>query len=65
MNWWGTEPVGIGRTVVRAEVPETEVVRYAIDLRSLSHGSGSFTRRFVRYDAMPAHLAAKVVAGAQ
>ena len=59
----GTEPVGIGRTVVRAEVPETEVVRYAIDLRSLSHGSGSFTRCFVRYDAMPAHLAAKVVAG--
>ncbi len=60
----GTEPVGIGRTVVRAEVPETEVVRYAVDLRSLSHGSGSFTRRFVRYDPMPAHLASKVVAAA-
>ena len=57
----GTEPVGVGRTVIRAEVPETEVVRYAIDLRSLSHGSGSFSRRFARYEPMPAHLASKVV----
>ncbi|HVE63570.1 MAG TPA: elongation factor G-like protein EF-G2 [Mycobacteriales bacterium] len=60
----GTEPVGIGRTVVRAEVPEAEVLRYAVDLRSLSHGSGSFTRSFLRYDPMPAHLAAKVIAAA-
>ena len=58
----GTEPVGIGRTMVRAEVPETEVVRYAIDLRSLSHGSGSFSRRFARYEPMPPNLSAKVVA---
>ncbi|HVF19643.1 MAG TPA: elongation factor G-like protein EF-G2 [Mycobacteriales bacterium] len=57
----GTEPVGIGRTLVRAEVPETEVVRYAIDLRSLSHGSGTFSRRFARYEPMPAHLASKVI----
>ncbi len=57
----GTEPVGIGRTLVRAEVPETEVIRYAIDLRSLSHGSGTFSRRFARYEPMPAQLAAKVI----
>ncbi len=57
----GTEPVGIGRTLVHAEVPETEVVRYAIDLRSLSHGSGSFSRTFARHEPMPSHLAAKVV----
>jgi len=60
----GTEPVGTGRTLVRAEVPETEVVRYAIDLRSLSHGSGSFSRRFARYEPMPSHLASKVITAA-
>jgi elongation factor G len=59
----GTEPVGSGgRTLIRAEVPETEVVRYAIDLRSLSHGTGSFTRSYVRHEPMPANLAQKVLA---
>ncbi len=59
----GTEPVGSGRTLVRAEVPQTEVTRYAIDLRSLTHGAGTFTRTFLRYEPMPPNLAAKVTAG--
>jgi elongation factor G len=59
----GTEPVGSGgRTLVHAEVPETEVVRYAIDLRSLTHGTGSFTRTYLRHEPMPANLAQKVLA---
>jgi elongation factor G len=58
----GTEPVGTGRTLVRAEVPEVELTRYAIDLRSLSHGTGTFTRRYLRHEAMPSHLAAKELA---
>jgi elongation factor G len=37
-----------------------ELTRYAIDLRSLSHGAGSFTRSFTRYEPMPEHAAAKV-----
>ncbi|HWC35970.1 MAG TPA: elongation factor G-like protein EF-G2 [Mycobacteriales bacterium] len=57
----GTEPVGTGRTLVRAEVPEIEVTRYAIDLRSLSHGTGTFTRHHLRYEPMPSHLASKVI----
>jgi len=61
----GTEPVGTGRTLVRAEVPQTELGRYAIDLRSLSQGTGTFTRKFLRYEAMPAHLAAKLQEGAE
>ncbi len=56
----GTEPVGRGRTMIKAEVPQTEIVRYAIDLRSMSHGTGTFTRQFRRYEPMPAHLMAKV-----
>jgi elongation factor G len=58
----GTEPVGVGRTLVRAEVPQVEVTRYAIDLRSLSQGTGTFTRQNLRYEPMPSHLAAKVIA---
>ena len=57
----GTEPAGTeGHTVVRAEVPQHELARYPIDLRSVSHGSGSFTREFVRYDYMPAALAREI-----
>jgi elongation factor G len=60
----GTENVGEDRTLVRAEIPEVELTRYAIDLRSLSHGAGSFTRSFARYEPMPESAAAKVKASA-
>ncbi|HVA59766.1 MAG TPA: elongation factor G-like protein EF-G2 [Mycobacteriales bacterium] len=58
----GTEPLGPGRTLIRAEVPEIEVTRYAVDLRSISHGTGTFTRHYLRYEPMPQHVAAKVLA---
>jgi elongation factor G len=58
----GTEPVGTGRTLVRAEVPQVEITRYAVDLRSLSHGTGVFTRHNLRYEPMPPQLASKVMA---
>jgi elongation factor G len=56
----GTEPVTGGRTLVKAEVPELEITRYAIDLRSMSHGTGSFSRAYLRYEPLPSHLAEKV-----
>ena len=56
----GTTPVGIGRTQIRAEVPELEITRYSIDLRSVSHGTGSFARGYLRHEPLPSHLAAKV-----
>ncbi|GLF96356.1 elongation factor G-like protein EF-G2 [Streptomyces yaizuensis] len=56
----GTEQAPGGRTVVRAEVPEIEISRYAIDLRSLSHGAGRFGRAYARHEPMPAHVAEKV-----
>jgi elongation factor G len=57
----GTDPVGTGRTLVRATAPEAEVVRYAIDLRSMTRGRGSFARRFSHYEELPPHMAAKVI----
>ncbi|GIF53634.1 translation elongation factor 2 (EF-2/EF-G) [Asanoa ferruginea] len=58
----GTEPdqVGVERTLVRAEVPATELVRYAVELRSMTSGAGTFARTFARYEPMPSHLAEAV-----
>ncbi|MFD7325481.1 elongation factor G-like protein EF-G2 [Streptomyces sp. NPDC059875] len=56
----GTEQAGPGRTLVRAEVPEIEIGRYAVDLRSVSHGTGRFDRTYARHEAMPPHLADKI-----
>ena len=53
----GTESVGGERSVVNAEVPETELVRYAVDLRSITAGTGRFSRQFARYDLVPANVA--------
>jgi elongation factor G len=58
----GTEPVPGGRTLVKAEIPQLELIRYAIDLRSISQGTGSFSRSYLRYEPLPSHLADKVVA---
>ncbi|WBB70921.1 elongation factor G-like protein EF-G2 [Micromonospora sp. WMMD812] len=58
----GTEPDpdGEGRTLVHAEVPATELLRYAVELRSMTAGTGTFRRTFVRYDPMPTHLADQI-----
>jgi len=58
----GTEPdlAGSERTLVRAEVPATELVRYSVELRSMTSGAGTFRRTFVRYEPMPAHLADQI-----
>ncbi|HEY8983825.1 MAG TPA: elongation factor G-like protein EF-G2 [Streptomyces sp.] len=56
----GTEQTSAGRTLIRAEVPEIEIGRYAVDLRSLSHGTARFDRVYARHEPMPAHVAEKV-----
>ncbi|MEU6552642.1 elongation factor G-like protein EF-G2 [Streptomyces sp. NPDC046915] len=56
----GTEQVGTGRTLVRAEVPEIEIGRYAVDLRSLSHGTARFSRAYARHEPMPPQIAERV-----
>ncbi|MFZ0376207.1 MAG: elongation factor G [Solirubrobacteraceae bacterium] len=57
----GMEPVGAGMTEVKAEVPMSEVLSYAPDLRSITGGQGEFTMEFLRYEEVPGHLAGKVV----
>lgn len=43
----------VAHTIITAEVPQTELLRYAIDLRAATHGAGTFTRTFARYEPMP------------
>jgi elongation factor G len=58
----GTTSIGNGRTRVAAEVPAIELTRYATDLRSLGHGTGVFTRGYVRHAPMPQHQVEKLLA---
>jgi elongation factor G len=58
----GSESIGNGRSLIKAEVPEVEITRYAVDLRSLSHGTGTFSRSYVRHEPMPSQLAQKLQA---
>ncbi|HET9141737.1 elongation factor G-like protein EF-G2 [Actinophytocola sp.] len=59
----GTEAdAAAGYSKVRAEVPATALLRYAIDLRSMTSGSATFTRSFVRFDPLPDSLAASALA---
>jgi elongation factor G len=55
----GTEAVG-GMTEVKAEVPMSEMLTYAPDLRAITGGQGEYTLEFLRYEEIPAHLAQKV-----
>ena len=56
----GMEQVG-GRQRINALVPQAEVARYVIDLRSMTGGRGAFTMTFSHYEEMPQHLAQKVI----
>ncbi len=56
----GTEPDG-GVQIVRALVPESEMLKFALDLRSITQGRGTFTMKLSHYDEMPAHLARSLI----
>jgi elongation factor G len=58
----GMESAGAGKQQIRALVPQAEMTRYAIDLRSMTHGRGVFSMKFDHYDEVPPHVAEKVIA---
>ena len=61
----GMESAGGGKQRVKALVPQAEVARYSIDLRSMTGGRAAFTMQFSHYEEMPSHLADKIIAEAQ
>jgi elongation factor G len=48
-------------TSIEASVPQSEMLRYATDLRSMTQGRGTYTMRVSHYDPVPAHLQARIV----
>jgi elongation factor G len=61
----GSASVGGGEVEITAHVPTSEVLRYAIDLRSMTGGRGRFTMTQSHYDPVPTHLVDKIVAAAK
>ncbi|KTB48847.1 elongation factor G [Dehalogenimonas alkenigignens] len=57
----GMNPDG-DRTIIEAMAPLAEVQRYAVNLKSLTQGRGSFTMKFDHYQQVPANLTQKLVA---
>ena len=61
----GMEPQAKGMQLVVAEVPQAEMFKYAIDLRSMTQAKGNFTMEFTRYEEVPQMISEKVVEAAK
>ena len=57
----GMNPEGNGTTIIEAEVPQSEMLKYATDLRSITQGRGSYTLEFDHYEEVPNHMLDRVV----
>jgi len=57
----GMEPAGKGETTITAEVPVREMHDFAMYLRQVTRGMGSFTMEFLRYEPLPANLLSEVI----
>jgi elongation factor G len=51
-----------GFNIIQAQAPQAEIQRYAIDLRSITQGRGTFTTVFDHYEEVPAQITQKIVA---
>jgi elongation factor G len=60
----GMEPVGM-MTEIKAEVPMSEMLTYAPDLRAITGGQGDYTMEFLRYEEVPHHIAQQVISAAR
>ena len=61
----GMNPAEDGQQLVEAEIPMSEVADYAITLRSMTQGRGSFSVKFERYEPVPAEVQEKIIAEAK
>ena len=51
-----------GNNVIEAQSPLAEVLRYAIDLNSITQGKGTLSMEFSHYEEVPAHISQKIIA---
>jgi len=57
----GIESLGNGRQLIRANVPMSEMTRYALELRSITRGRGRFRTRFSHYEEAPPNVAQPLI----
>ncbi len=61
----GQNPIGGGILEIKAQVPQAELLRYAIDLKALTSGTGSFEVEFSHYSPISGRLSEDVIKAAQ
>ncbi|MFA6867195.1 MAG: elongation factor G [Clostridia bacterium] len=54
-----------GKTIISGEAPQSEMTRYAIDLRSMTQGRGRYEIEFARYEDVPQNLSSKIIEDAK
>ena len=57
----GMQSVEEGISRVEAQVPYAEIMEYAVDLRALTQGMGTFEMKFDHYEDVPAKMAEKII----
>jgi len=60
----GQQPIGGGIDEIKAQVPQAELLRYAIDLRSITSGTGAFEVEFDHYAPISGKIAEEVIKAA-
>lgn len=50
---------------ITALVPESEILEYVNDLKSLTQGSGYFNREFYSYEEAPSYIQSKIIEAAK
>lgn len=58
----GMIPQGDGTTLIEGETPQSEMLQYATNLRSMTQGQGAFTIEFDHYEEVPAHIVDRTIA---
>jgi elongation factor G len=61
----GQNPIGGGILEIKAQVPQAELMRYAIDLKALTASTGSFELEFDHYSPISGRIADDVIKAAQ
>lgn len=57
----GMDETKKGKQIIRAQVPQAEMFRYSIDLRSITQGRGTFTMKFSHYEEVPPQIAQDII----
>ncbi|GAB4117521.1 MAG: elongation factor G [Candidatus Caldatribacteriota bacterium] len=61
----GMEESSTGKQIIKAKVPQAEIFKYAIDLRSITQGRGIFSVKFSHYEEVPGNIAQEIIAHAK